>query len=101
LILIVITSLVAGVCLYLVWAALCAGDSGGAWLFAAFAFLFGLPALTAGARIIKRRLRGTPPNGGNETAPQSVRFVPHWQLMAMLIIALVVIVAALAVSFFK
>ncbi len=55
-----------------------------------------------------RRWRGaeTPPTGavrrrrGAEAPPTSTRFVPHWQLMGMLLLAALGIVAALILRLF-
>lgn len=101
LILMVSTSLIAMVCLYLVYLAICTGDESGAWLFAAFAFLFGLPALAAGARSLRKRVRGVSACDREEAAPAAVRFVPHGQLMTMIIAALLAIVLAIVLSVFK
>lgn len=56
-------------------------------IFLAFGVLFGL-LVVAGA-IGRKRQRD------RNFAPEPVRFVPHWQLMSMLILAAVVILAAI------
>ncbi|MEE9912950.1 MAG: hypothetical protein K4571_14645 [Deltaproteobacteria bacterium] len=101
-ILVSFSSLIALACMYLVSMAICAEDTGGAWLLAAFAFLFALPALAALARTVRnRRIPGASPDARAEMSPAGIRFVPHWQLMTLIIIALLIMVIAMAVSFFK
>ena len=57
----------------------------------AFAFL-ALALVVAAVLGVVRRGRGAPP-------PTGTRFVPHWQLMGMLLVAALAIVAALVVPF--
>ena len=78
---IIVGFVVALICLGMVYMAFSDGYSGGTWLFAAFAFLFGAPAVVSLIHLIQRK-------NPEQTAPAGVRFVPHWQLMAMIGIAL-------------
>ena len=58
----------------------------------AFALLaLGLVAAVVVGAVRRRR--------GEEAPPPAVRFVPHWQLMGMLLLAVLGIVVALVVSF--
>lgn len=58
----------------------------------AFALLvLGLAAAVVVGAVRRRR--------GEEAPPPAVRFVPHWQLMGMLLLTAVMIVVALVMSF--
>jgi len=87
----IVAFVIALACLGMVYLALSAGDAEGMWLFAAFAFLFGAPAVASLINIVRKKTV-------DQASPAGVRFVPHWQLMAMIGIALLAIIAMILFS---
>jgi uncharacterized membrane-anchored protein YitT (DUF2179 family) len=79
------------------------GDSRGAWLFASFGLLFGIPLFIFGIKAmakrkaffktIDERISGNPePRTG---------FVPHWFMMAAIILTVLVIVASILINLIR
>jgi len=90
-IIIAAASVITLACLWMVYMAASAADTGGIWLFAAFAFLFGAPVVVFLIQRIRKKDLEQP-------APAGVRFVPHWQLLTMIIIALLAVAVAIIAS---
>lgn len=88
---IIVGLFIALICLGMSYMAWSAGDNSGIWLFAAFALLFGTPAITSLINLIRKK-------EPQQAEPVGVRFVPHWQLMAMIGIALLAILIAIFIS---
>ena len=96
--------IVLGICtlgsFYMTFLAAKAGDSGGAWLFASFGLLFGIPLFIFGIKAmagrkalfktIDERISGNPePRTG---------FVPHWFMMGAIILTVLVIVVSVLIK---
>jgi hypothetical protein len=96
---IAVSSTISLICFYLVYMAIGAKDQGGTWLFASFALFFGAPFLDAIIKIIKKHITGR--NDAEEQLPQSMHFVPHWQMMTLIIIAILAILLAILLPLFK
>ena len=81
--------------LYMVFLALRSGDVSGALLFFGFAMLLGLPAFAC----FRRWNTGCAVDAEVENAepPAPVRFVPHWFMMAALILTAVAVLAAIVI----
>lgn len=95
---IIISGIITLACAYLVFMAVQASDSQGAYIFAAFGFLFGLPFIIALLRFLGQKSRvfryindmlvGRP-------EPARVTFVPHWFMMTAITVTVIVILAAI------
>jgi hypothetical protein len=81
--------------LYMVFLALQAGDVSGALLFFGFVLLLGLPAFACFRQWTAACAVNA--NGENVNAPAPVRFVPHWFMMAALILAALAVLAAIVI----
>jgi len=88
---IIVGLILALICLGMAYMALSTADTGGIWLFAAFAFLFGAPAVVLLINRIRQKEIAQTPSAG-------IRFIPHWQLMAMIGITVFVILAIILIS---
>ncbi|HEX7549939.1 MAG TPA: hypothetical protein VF579_05140 [Candidatus Methylomirabilis sp.] len=102
---------VAGLCatfsFYMAWVMLEAGDTrGGPWLFGAFGSFFAIPICIA---IIKAAAKRIPLFGRIDraldrglvgTEKPRPPFVPHWQMMTMIVIAIIGILAAILLPIF-
>lgn len=95
----VISALIAGFCLYLVYLSVVVSDtSAGHWLFVAFATLFLVVPLFAVVELLARpfpvfaRLRQR--LAGKPEAPR-VAFAPHWQMMTAIIVMFLVAAGAI------
>jgi len=90
----VILAALTACCAYLAFLGVREGDRSGPWLFAAFAFLFGIPLLFGILRIAAtrnpaiKRLHDKAPGADH---PQATRFVPHWFMMTAIIIMILVL----------
>jgi hypothetical protein len=79
------------------------GDSRGAWLFAGFGLLFGVPLLILGIKVaaqrnaflkaVDKRISGRP--------ERRTTFVPHWFIMTAILFTVLVIVLLLLINPFK
>jgi hypothetical protein len=96
---IAVSSVISLICLYLVYMAIDAEDQSGAWLFASFALFFGAPLLDAIIKILKKNIISS--DNAEGQLPQSVRFVPHWQMMTMIIIALLAVLLIILIPLLK
>ncbi len=96
-IIVVISSLVAAACFYLVYMAYEAQDHGGLWFFAAFGLMFAaLPLADIGKRLTRKKFpRLYDRIAGKEKARAT--FVPHWQMMSMIVIAVVAILLSISI----
>jgi hypothetical protein len=81
--------------LYMVFLALQAGDVSGALLFFGFVLLLGLPAFACLRRWNQECSIDSA--GENAEPPAPVRFVPHWFMMAALILTALAVLAALVI----
>jgi hypothetical protein len=101
---------VAGICavfsLYSAWAVWDAGDTRGVWLFLAFGISFAIPVAAAVILRVARRTRAfgwidralsRDLFGSRKPRPT---FVPHWQTMAMIALAILGILAAILIPLF-
>ena len=79
--------------LYMVFLALQAGDVSGALLFFGFVLLLGLPAYAC----LRRWNTTCAVDATEESAYAPVRFVPHWFMMAALILTALAVLAALVI----
>jgi amino acid transporter len=79
--------------LYMVFLALRAGDVSGALLFFGFVLLLGLPAFAC----LRRWNTACAVDATEENANAPVRFVPHWFMMAALILTALAVLAALVI----
>ncbi len=101
LIVLIISGICAFVSFYMVYAMIKTGD-GSIWLFLSFGLLFGIPFAAALIKLISRKsdlfkridtvLAGKP-----ETR---TTFVPHWFMMAVMIIAAVIILLSIIIPLF-
>jgi len=96
-----------GICtlgsLYMTFLAVKSGDSRGAWLFAGFGLLFGVPLLILGIKVaaqrnaflkaVDKRISGRP--------ERRTTFVPHWFIMTAILFTVLVIVLLLLINPFK
>jgi magnesium-transporting ATPase (P-type) len=87
---------IAAFCWYLVYLAVNAQESGGAWLFAAFGLLFSVLPVFALIRILASRsdlfARLDKTISPQPAGPQRVQFAPHWMLLlAMIVMALIIV----------
>jgi len=98
---VIICGAIAAVCIYMASIVSQANGMRNAWLFIAFAFLFGLPAVAALVDMIRRYRTDGSFNSPVKKTPESVRFVPHWQMMSMIGAALLAIALAILLSLFK
>jgi hypothetical protein len=96
-IIVFVSGAIALICTYLVYMAFAAGDHGGIWLFAAFGLLFAaLPMAEIGKMLTRKRSSGLYDRiAGNK--PQRTAFVPHWQLMGMITLAVLAILLAILI----
>ena len=104
---ITVTGLCAAFSFYTALVMLEAGDTrGGAWLFGAFGCFFAIPICIA---IIKAAAKQIPLFGRIDralgrglfgTEKPRPPFVPHWQMMTMIVIAIIGILAAIVVPIF-
>ena len=81
--------------LCMVFLALRSGDVSGALLFFGFAMLLGLPAFACFRRWDKGCAIDA--EAENSEPPAPVRFVPHWFMMAALILTALAVLAALVI----
>jgi hypothetical protein len=81
--------------LYMVFLALQAGDVSGALLFFGFVLLLGLPAFACLRRWNQECSIDSA--GENAEPPAPVRFVPHWFMMAALILTALAVLAAIII----
>jgi hypothetical protein len=101
---------VAGLCaalsFFTAWVMLEAGDTRGPWLFVAFGCFFAVPICIAAVQAAANRIPlfgridralGRGLFGAEKPRPT---FVPHWQLMTMIVLALLGILAAILVPIF-
>ena len=79
--------------LYMVFLALQAGDVSGALLFFGFVLLLGLPAFAC----LRRWNTACAVDATEESANAPVRFVPHWFMMAALILTALAVLAAIVI----
>jgi amino acid transporter len=79
--------------LYMVFLALQAGDVSGALLFFGFVLLLGLPAFAC----LRRWNTACAVDATEENANAPARFVPHWFMMAALILTALAVLAALVI----
>jgi len=101
---------VAGLCasasLYMAWVIWEAGDTGGFWLFLAFGCFFAIPICIAAIKAVAsrillfKRIDQALSRGLFGTRKAQPTFVPHWQMMTMIIIAIVGILAAIIIPLF-
>jgi hypothetical protein len=100
-----VAGLCAGFSFYTAWVVWGAGDTGEVWLFLAFGGLFAIPLCLAGIKAAAGRI---PLFGGIDRAlgrgvgtdkPRPT-FVPHWQMMAMIGLAILGILAAILIPLF-
>lgn len=76
-------------CAYLALLGVQADDRSGPWLFAAFGFLFAIPLLLGLFRLASMRnpkLKYFYDKTTGTDYPQATRFVPHWFMMAAIIV---------------
>jgi hypothetical protein len=83
--------------LCMVFLALRSGDVSGALLFFGFALLLGLPAFACFRQW--NTACAVDANEENVNAPAPFRFVPHWFMMAALILTALAILAAIVIPF--
>ena len=99
-----IVIIVLGICtlgsFYMTFLAAKDGDSRGAWLFASFGLLFGLPLFIFGIKAMAKR------NGFFKTIDERISgkpeprtgFVPHWFMMGAIILTVLVIVVSILIK---
>jgi hypothetical protein len=100
---------VAGLCaafsFYTAWVMLEAGDTGGLWFFVAFGCFFAIPICVsllkaAASRIpLLGRIDRALGRGVGAKKPRPT-FVPHWQMMTMIVLAVIGILVAILVPIF-
>ena len=93
----IVSSAISLICIYLVYMALVVGDNGGMWLFAAFGFMFAiLPIVEIGKKLTLKKFPWIYDSiAGNKR--QLTTFVPHWQLMGMIILAATIVLLAILI----
>ena len=100
-IIVVASGALAMICTYLVYMAFAVGDHGGMGLFAAFGLMFAaLPIAEIGKMLTRRRF----PLLYDRIASNKLQrptFVPHWQLMGMIVLAVLGILLAILIPLFK
>jgi hypothetical protein len=87
---------------YMTFLAVQNGDSSGAWLFAGFGLLFGIPLLIFGIRAMAKR------KGFFKTIDERISgkpeprpgFVPHWFMMGAVILTVLIIVVSLLIKLY-
>ena len=96
--------IVSGICtffsFYVAFLAFRIGDSG-VFLFAGFGLLFGIPFVISAIKVVSKRsafLKRLDEKISGE--PRPVSFVPHWFMMAAMIIAAIAILAAILIPLF-
>jgi hypothetical protein len=99
-----IAIIVLGICTlgscYMTFLAAKDGDSSGAWLFASFGLLFGILLFSFGIKAIAKR------NASFKTIDERISgkpeprtgFVPHWFMMAAIILTVLVIVVSVLIK---
>ena len=76
-------------------------DDSGAFVFLAFGVLFGIPFLVSVIKLLSKRSASLRKLDEKITGkPKPVRFVPHWFMMAALIIAAITILSAILIPLF-
>jgi hypothetical protein len=79
------------------------GDSCGAWLFAGFGVLFGIPLLTLGIKVVAKRnafFKAVDEGISGRPEPRTT-FVPHWFIMTAILLTLLAIVLSILIKVFK
>jgi len=80
-----------------------AGDSGGAWLFASFGLLFGVPLFIFGIKTMAKRkafFKTIDERISGKPEPRT-GFVPHRFLMAAILLTILVIVVSVSMNLFR
>ena len=92
---------IALVCGYFVYMACTADDQGGIWLFAAFGFLFAVLPLAEIGKMITRKMMPSAFDRISGATTLRPTFVPHWQLMAMIGLVLLLILLGIFIPLFR
>ena len=100
-IIVIVSSAIAFICSYLVYSAFAVGEHGGMWLFASFGLIFAaLPMAEIGKMLTRNKSPWIYDRiAGNK--PQRTTFVPHWQLMSMITLAVLIILLAILIPLFN
>ena len=96
-----ILTIFLGICtsgsFYMTFLAAKSGDSGGAWLFASFGLLFGIPLFVLGIKAMAKRksfFKAIDERISGKPEPRT-GFVPHWFMMGAIILTVLVIVVCI------
>ena len=97
-----VSAAIAAFCFFMVYLAVNARQSGGSWLFAAFALLFSVLPAFALVRILASKsdffARIDKAISPRPAEPRGARFVPHWIMMtAMIAVALIILSVVISV----
>jgi hypothetical protein len=79
------------------------GDSGGTWLFAGFGLLFGIPLFILGIKTMAERkaiFKTIDEKISGKPEPRT-GFVPHWFMMAAILLTALVIVVSVLIKVFR
>ena len=88
---------------YMSYLAVKSGDRSGAWLFACFALLFGIPLFALGIKGVAKRsafFKGVDERISGRAEPRAM-FVPHWFLMTAMLLTLLAIVLSILIKVFR
>lgn len=98
---ITIAGIITAICGYLAFMAFKSGDIGGVWLFIAFGFFFAVLPLAEIGKILTKerapRLYGLIVGKKKE----GTSFVPHWQMMIIIVLAFFSLVASIFIPLFQ
>ncbi len=99
-----IVIIILGICtlgsFYMTFLAAKDGDSGGAWLFASFGLLFGIPLIIFGIKAMARRKAFFKTIDERISGKPELRtaFVPHWFMMGAIILTVLVILVSILIK---
>ena len=96
-IIVIISSAIALICTYLVYMAFVAADHVGMLVFAAFGLMFAALPIEVIGRMLTRKKFPWLYDRIVSKAPQRTVFVPHWQLMGMIALAVLIILLAILI----
>jgi hypothetical protein len=100
-IIVIVSGAIALICTYLVYMAFVVGEHGGMWLFASFGLMFAaLPMVEIWKMLTRKRFPWLYDRIAG-SKPQRTTFVPHWQLMWMIALAVLIILLAILIPLFN